>query len=42
MIGRLIREPLVHFLLLAGLIFAAYGLLAGRTVTEEAIDVTPA
>jgi hypothetical protein len=42
MIGRLIREPLVHFLLLAGVIFAAYGLLAGRAVTEEAIDVTPA
>ena len=42
MIGRLIREPLVHFLILAGLIFAAHGLLAGRTVTEEAIVVTPA
>jgi parvulin-like peptidyl-prolyl isomerase len=42
MTGRLIREPLVHFLLLAGLIFAAHGLLAGRTVTEEAIEVTPA
>jgi hypothetical protein len=42
MIGRLIREPLVHFLLLAGLIFAAHGLLVGRTVTEEAIEVTPA
>jgi hypothetical protein len=42
MIARLIREPLVHFLLLAGLIFAAYGLLAGREETEEAIVVTPA
>jgi parvulin-like peptidyl-prolyl isomerase len=42
MIGRLIREPLFHFLLLAGLIFAAYGLVAGRVETEEAIDVTPA
>jgi hypothetical protein len=42
MIGRLIREPLVHFLLLAGLVFAAYGLVAGRVETEEAIVVTPA
>jgi parvulin-like peptidyl-prolyl isomerase len=42
MIGRLIREPLVHFLLLAGLIFAAYGLLAGKVETEGAIVVTPA
>jgi len=42
MIGRLIREPLVHFLLLAGAIFAAYGLLSGRVATEEAIGVTPA
>lgn len=42
MIRRLIREPLAHFLLLAGLIFAAYGLLSGRVATEEAIDVTPA
>jgi parvulin-like peptidyl-prolyl isomerase len=42
MISRLIREPLVHFLLLAGLIFAAYGLVAGRVETEEAIVITPA
>ena len=42
MLRRLLREPLVHFLFLAGLIFAAYGLLAGRVETEEAIVVTPA
>ena len=42
MIGRLLREPLVHFLFLSGLIFAAYGLGAGRVQTEEAIVVTPA
>lgn len=42
MIVRLIREPLVHFLLLAGLIFAAYGLLSGKVETEESIDVTSA
>jgi parvulin-like peptidyl-prolyl isomerase len=42
MIGRLIREPLVHFLIIAGLIFAASGLMAGKVETEEAIDVTPA
>jgi hypothetical protein len=42
MIGRLIREPLVHFLLLAGLIFTAYGLLAGRVATEETIEVSQA
>ena len=42
MISRLIREPLVHFLLLAGLIFAAYGLVSGRVETEEAIVITPA
>ena len=42
MIARLIREPLVHFLLLAGLIFAAYGLLSGKVETEESIDVTSA
>ncbi|MCX7345824.1 MAG: hypothetical protein NTU78_08805 [Alphaproteobacteria bacterium] len=42
MVGRLIREPLVHFLLLAGLIFTTYALVAGRVETEEAIVVTPA
>lgn len=42
MIRRLIREPLLHFLLLAGLIFAAHGFLAGRVETEESIDVTQA
>jgi parvulin-like peptidyl-prolyl isomerase len=42
MIARLIREPLVHFLLLAGLIFAAYGIVAGKVETGEAIVVTPA
>lgn len=42
MIGRLIREPLVHFLLLAGLIFAAYGVLSGKVATKESIDVTRA
>ena len=42
MIGRLLREPLVHFLLLAGLIFTAYGLLAGKIETEETIEVSQA
>ena len=42
MVGRLIREPLVHFLLLAGLIFAAYGVLSGKVATEESINVTRA
>jgi hypothetical protein len=42
MVGRLIREPLVHFLLLAGLIFTTYALVAERVETEEAIVVTPA
>ncbi|MCA3560148.1 MAG: peptidyl-prolyl cis-trans isomerase [Aestuariivirga sp.] len=36
------REPLVHFLCLACLIFAAHGLLGGRVEPEEAIVVTPA
>jgi parvulin-like peptidyl-prolyl isomerase len=42
MIGRIFREPLVHFLILAGLIFAAYGYLSGKVETEESIDVTSA
>ena len=42
MIRRLIREPLVHFLLLAGLTFAVYGLVAGKTEKAEVIDVTHA
>jgi len=42
MIGRLIREPLVHLLILAGLIFLVHGVFAGRSVTEEEIVVTPA
>lgn len=42
MIGRLTREPLVHFLLLAGLIFGVYGALSGKVVPEESIDVTRA
>jgi hypothetical protein len=42
MIRRLLGEPLLHFLLLAGLIFAAHGLFAGRGQTEGTIDVTAA
>jgi hypothetical protein len=42
MIGRVIREPLIHLLLLACLIFAAYGLVTGKAETEEVIIVTPA
>lgn len=42
MLARVLREPLVHFLFLAGLIFAAHGLLAGKIEPEEAIVVTPA
>ena len=42
MIGRLIREPLFHFLILAGLIFLVHGVFAERTVPEEVIVVTPA
>jgi parvulin-like peptidyl-prolyl isomerase len=42
MIGRLLREPLIHFLLLAGLIFAVHGFVAERVETEESIVVTPA
>ena len=42
MIRHVLREPLIHFLLLAGLIFAAYGLVAGRAPTEEAVNVSQA
>lgn len=42
MFGRIIREPLLHFLLLAALIFAVHGVVAGRVQTEETIDVTSA
>lgn len=42
MFGRIIREPLLHFLLLAALIFAVHGFVAGRVQTEETIDVTSA
>lgn len=43
MIGRLIREPLVHFFLLAALIFAAHGLLAqDRQSADDRISVTRA
>lgn len=40
---RLIREPLVHFILLAGLIFGAYQLLtANRQSSEQTIVITQA
>ena len=42
MFRRLIREPLVHFLLLAALIFVIYGVIAGRGQTEGTIEVTQA
>lgn len=42
MLKRLIREPLVHFLLLAALVFAAYGLVTGRQPATGTIDVTQA
>lgn len=42
MINRIIREPLLHFLVLAGLIFAAYGLLSGRHAVEDGIVVSQA
>lgn len=42
MINRIIREPLLHFLVLAGLIFAAYGLLSGRHAVEDGIVVSRA
>jgi parvulin-like peptidyl-prolyl isomerase len=42
MIARLLREPLLHFVFLAGLIFVAYSLSAGRGETENAIVVSPA
>lgn len=37
---RLIREPLVHFLLLAALVFAAHGLLARSEQSRSIIDVS--
>lgn len=42
MLKRFIREPLVHFLLLAALVFAAYGLVTGRQEATGTIDVTQA
>lgn len=42
MIARLLREPLLHFVFLAGLIFVAYSLSAGRGETENAIVVSQA
>ena len=42
MIKRAIREPLVHFLLLAALVFAAYSLVTGRQSITGTIDVTQA
>jgi hypothetical protein len=40
---RLMREPLVHFFLLAAIIFAAYGLFAGSgQPTDDRIEVTQA
>lgn len=42
MIKRVIREPLVHFLLLAVLVFAAYGLVTRRQPATGTIDVTQA
>jgi len=42
MITRVIREPLLHFLVLAALIFAAYGLLSGRHAVEDGIVVSRA
>lgn len=42
MIKRVIREPLVHFLLLAALVFAAYGLVTARQPATGTIDVTQA
>ncbi|PZF78955.1 peptidyl-prolyl cis-trans isomerase [Aestuariivirga litoralis] len=36
------REPLVHFLLLAALVFAAYGLVTGQQSATGTIDVTQA
>lgn len=37
---RLIREPLVHFLLLAALVFAAYSFVAGRDHSASNIDIS--
>jgi len=42
MITRIIREPLLHFLVLAGLIFATYGLLSSRHAVEDGIVVSQA
>lgn len=42
MLGRLIREPLVHFIVLAAFIFAAYGLLAREEPAAEVIEVSQA
>ncbi len=39
---RFIREPLVHFLMLALLVFAAYGLMSGKQQETGAIDVSQA
>jgi len=39
---RFVREPLVHFLLLALLVFAAYSLVSRRELAMAAIDVTQA
>ena len=42
MLKRAIREPLVHFLLVAVLVFAAYGLVTARQPATGTIDVTQA
>ncbi|MEI8179670.1 peptidylprolyl isomerase [Aestuariivirga sp.] len=39
---RFVREPLVHFLLLALLVFGAYGLVSRREPATATIDVTQA
>lgn len=42
MMQRFFREPLVHFMLLALLVFAAYGLVTGRQPDTGSIEVTQA
>jgi hypothetical protein len=42
MLGRLIREPLVHFIVLAAIIFAAYALVAREEPVAEVIEVSQA